>query len=196
MYRHLSIVVTCLLLLTSTCFAQQLRLVNRSLIKDSVIHLNKADGPGVAWISNQEFSNGTIEFDVKGKNVLQQSFVGLAFHGQNDSTYDAVYFRPFNFQVPEPGRRAHSVQYISLPKYDWFTLRDQYPGKYENEIDTATDPNNWFHVKLVIEFPEVTAYVNGKKCLSVTQICTLKTGMVGYWVGNGSSGEWRNISFK
>ncbi|NLR79348.1 family 16 glycoside hydrolase [Chitinophaga eiseniae] len=196
MYRHLSIAVTCLLLLTGTCFAQQLRLVNRSLIKDSVIHLNKADGPGVAWISQQEFSNGIIEFDVKGKNVLQQSFVGLAFHGQNDTTYDAVYFRPFNFQVPERGRRAHSVQYISLPKYDWFTLRDQYPGKYENEIDTATNPDNWFHVKLVIEFPEITAYVNGNKCLSVTQISSLKTGMVGYWVGNGSSGEWRNISFK
>lgn len=196
MCRHLSIAVTCFLLLTGTCFAQQLRLVNRSLIKDSVIHLNKADGPGVAWISNQEFSNGTIEFDVKGKNVLQQSFVGLAFHGQNDSTYDAVYFRPFNFQVPEPVRRAHSVQYISLPKYDWFTLRDQYPGKYENEVDTATDPDKWFHVKLVIEFPEITAYVNGKKCLSVTQISTLKTGMVGYWVGNGSSGEWKNISFR
>lgn len=196
MYRHFSIAVTCLLLLTGTCFAQQLRLVNRSLIQDSVIHLNKADGPGVAWISHQEFSNGIIEFDVKGKNVLQQSFVGLAFHGQNDSTYDAVYFRPFNFQVPEPVRRSHSVQYISLPKYDWFTLRDQYPGKYENEVDTATDPDRWFHVKLVIEFPEIMAYVNGKKCLSVTQISSLKTGMVGYWVGNGSSGEWKNISFK
>ena len=196
MYRHFSIAVTCLLLLTGTCFAQQLRLVNRSLIQDSVIHLNKADGPGEAWISHQEFSNGIIEFDVKGKNVLQQSFVGLAFHGQNDSTYDAVYFRPFNFQVPEPVRRSHSVQYISLPKYDWFTLRDQYPGKYENEVDTATDPDRWFHVKLVIEFPEIMAYVNGKKCLSVTQISSLKTGMVGYWVGNGSSGEWKNISFK
>ncbi len=53
---------------------------------------------GIAWINDIRFSDGIIEFDVKGKNVLQQSFVGFAFHGSNDSTYDAVYFRPFNFK--------------------------------------------------------------------------------------------------
>ncbi|WP_142684148.1 family 16 glycoside hydrolase [Chitinophaga polysaccharea] len=177
----------------SICAAQELRTVNRTATGNDVIHLNEAPGAGVAWIRNKQFDKGTIEFDVKGKDVLQQSFVGFAFHGVNDSTYDAIYFRPFNFQVPEAGRRSHSVQYISLPANDWELLREKYPGKYENEIDSSTDPNKWFHVKIVVTDDEAAAYVNGKRCLTVTLLGTQKTGMVGYWVGNGSGGDWKNL---
>src|SRR4028118_423071 len=45
------------------------------------IRLSEAPGEGYMILRETEFSNGTIEFDVKGKNVVQQSFVGLAFHG-------------------------------------------------------------------------------------------------------------------
>ena len=41
-----------------------------------IVHLNGKPGDGVAWINNITFEKGIIEFDVKGKNVLQQSFVG------------------------------------------------------------------------------------------------------------------------
>lgn len=196
MLRHISITLTYLLLLVVTAKAQDLRVVNRGMVRDSVVHLNEAPGVGIAWMNNKKFADGTIEFDIKGKNVLQKSFVGIAFHGLNDSTYDAVYFRPFNFQVPESGRRGHSVQYISLPAHDWEQLRQNTPGKYESEIDPATDPNKWFHVKMVVTYPEVSVYVNDKRCLTITQISTQKTGMIGYWVGNGSAGDWKNFSIK
>lgn len=196
MFRHIFITLTSLVFINVNGMAQQLRAVNRIATGDAVIHLNEAPGAGVAWIKGSDFGNGTIEFDVKGRNMLQRSFVGIAFHGVNDSTYDAVYFRPFNFQVPEKGRRAHSVQYISLPNHEWFQLRDEFPGKYENEIDPTTDPNAWFHVKIVITFPEVNAFINGKRCLTVTQLSKQKSGMVGYWVGNGSAGDWKNLVFK
>jgi hypothetical protein len=196
MFRHIFITLTSLVFINLNGMAQELQAVNRIATGDAVIHLNEAPGAGVAWIKGSDFGNGTIEFDVKGKNVLQRSFVGIAFHGVNDSTYDAVYFRPFNFQVPEKGRRAHSVQYISLPNHEWFQLRDEFPGKYENEIDPTTDPNAWFHVKIVINFPEVSTFINGKRCLSVTQLSKQKSGMVGYWVGNGSAGDWKNLVFK
>ena len=75
------------------------------------IHLNEKPDAGLGWLEGVQFTDGTIEFDVKGKNVLQKSFVGIAFHGSNDSTYDAVYFRPFNFRSAEEVRRNHSVQY-------------------------------------------------------------------------------------
>jgi Domain of Unknown Function (DUF1080) len=197
MLRHLSLTLTFLLFLAGMAVAQELRVVNRGMVTDSPhIHLNEGPGVGIAWITNKDFSNGTIEFDAKGKNKLQQSFVGIAFHGVNDSTYDAVYFRPFNFQVPEAGRRGHSVQYVSLPIYDWSLLRQDYPGKYEGEIDAATDANKWFHVKIIVSSPEVSVYVNGQRCLTITQLSTQKKGRIGYWVGNGSAGDWKNLTLK
>ncbi|SEW21281.1 family 16 glycoside hydrolase [Chitinophaga arvensicola] len=196
MLRRAILIFNYLVCSAGVCLAQELRVVNRTMVSDSIVHLNEAPGPGIAWIKGKEFSNGTIEFEVRGKNVLQQSFVGIAFHGVNDSTYDAIYFRPFNFQVPEAGRRSHSVQYISLPANDWPFLREQYPGKYEHEVDPETDPNKWFHVKVVVAFPEVDVYVNGKRCLTVSQLSKQKTGMIGYWVGNGSAGDWRNFKIK
>ena len=116
------------------------QLVNREVTVSAnnpekvVVHLNGKPGDGVAWVKNMTFTKGVIEFDVKGKNILQQSFVGIAFHGLNDTTFDAVYFRPFNFQSPDTTRKNHSVQYISLPQYDWSVLREKFPGKYENKL--------------------------------------------------------------
>lgn len=193
MLRYVMLTLSGIICLAHICAAQELQAVNRTATGDSVIHLNAAPDPGIAWIKNKQFTSGTIEFDVKGKNVLQQSFVGIAFHGVNDSTYDAIYFRPFNFQVPEAGRRGHSVQYISLPSNDWPFLREQYPGKYEHEVNPSTDPNKWFHVKIIVTDTEATAYLNGDRCLTVTLLSTQKTGMMGYWVGNNSSGDWKNL---
>ena len=59
------------------------------------VRLNESPGDGVAYLPAIELTNGTIEFDVRGKDVQQQSFVGVAFHGVDGTTYDAVYFRPF-----------------------------------------------------------------------------------------------------
>src|ERR1700753_392814 len=71
---------------------------------EGVIHMNEAPGDGVAWIKGQSFTEGTIEVDIRGKDVFQQSFVGMAYHGSNDSTFEAVYFRPFNFHSADPAR--------------------------------------------------------------------------------------------
>jgi len=56
---------------------------------------------------------------VRGKDLFQQSFVGLAFHGKDDNTYEAVYLRPFNVRSDDPVRRDHAVQYMSVPDFDW-----------------------------------------------------------------------------
>ena len=71
------------------------------------IHLDAKDNYGVAWLSDVQFSNGILEFDLKGKNVMQQSFVGIAFHGLDDKTMNAIYFRPFNFQSQDAERKNH-----------------------------------------------------------------------------------------
>ena len=56
-------------------------------------------------------------FDVKSKDVQQQGFVGVAFHGVDGTTYDAVYFRPVNFKAENPARRIRAVQCVSHPTY-------------------------------------------------------------------------------
>src|ERR687885_568722 len=70
------------------------RVVNRTINVSNeqdktIVHLDGKPGDGVAWLNDVTFQKGVIEFDVKGKNVMQQSFVGIAFHGLNDSTFDA-----------------------------------------------------------------------------------------------------------
>jgi hypothetical protein len=177
------------------------RAVNRNITVSQngpgkiVVHLDTKPNNGVAWINDQTFDKGTIEFDVKGKNVLQQSFVGIAFHGVNDSTYDAVYFRPFNFQSPDSIRRGHSVQYISLPQYDWSTLRDKYPGKYENAILNKPDPDSWFHAKVLVDANNITVFVNDeeKPSLVVKPLANRGTGKIGFWVGNNSDGDFSGL---
>lgn len=160
---------------------------------EEVIHLNSQENDGVLWLNGLDFQNGIIELEIRGRDLMGQSFVGIAFHGQSNEQYDAVYFRPFNFQSPE--RNTHSVQYISMPAYDWSTLRETKPGKYENTITPVVDPNGWFHVKLEIQYPKINAFINGSKIasLSIEQISSQSAGQVGLWVGNGSEGWFKKI---
>lgn len=162
----------------------------------AVVHLNAKPNDGVAWIGDVNFQTGILEFDVKGKNVLQQSFVGIAFCGINDSTFDVIYFRPFNFQSKDTIRKSHSVQYVSLPKYDWFALRQTYPGKYENALISTVDPEKWFHARIIVEAAYIAVYVNDDKepSLKIKPITNLAPGKIGFWVGNNSDGNFKNLS--
>jgi hypothetical protein len=92
------------------------------------VRLSEAPGEAIAFLPEVELANGTIEIDVRGKDVAQQSFVGVAFHGGNAAGHDAVYFGPFNFKAPNRVSRSHAVQYHSLPVYTWQKLRADQPG--------------------------------------------------------------------
>ncbi|WP_295120033.1 family 16 glycoside hydrolase [uncultured Chitinophaga sp.] len=170
--------------------------VNRKLTQSGgVIEVDEQPGVGVVWFGDKTFSEGTIEFDVKGKDVLQKSFVGVAFHGQNDTTYDAVYFRPFNFKATDAVRKSHSVQYISNPKHDWPVLRQQFPNKYEQAVEPAPDPNDWFHVRIEVKGKAISVFVNNSTIpsLIVNKLNDRKSGKIGMWVGHGSGASWRKI---
>ncbi|MDN5284303.1 MAG: hypothetical protein JWR38_577 [Mucilaginibacter sp.] len=161
-----------------------------------VIKLNEAEGPGIAWVKGKQFTEGAIEFDIKGKDLLQQSFVGIAFHGINDTTYEAVYFRPFNFKTTDPVRKLHAVQYIANPQFDWPKLRVDFPNQYEKPVNPVPDPDQWFHVRLEVKGKMINVFVNGSTspALTVKQLIELRGKMIGYWVGNGSAGNWKNLT--
>jgi len=176
-----------------------LKVFNRSLsaLNDKKgVRLSESPGDGVAYLEGLEFANGAIEFDVRGKDVQGQSFVGVAFHGQDEKTYDAVYFRPFNFKAEDPARHAHAVQYISHPTYTWQKLRTEQPGKYEQSVSPAPDPNGWFHARVVVASPKVSVFVSDAKepCLVVDQLSDRKKGLVGLWGGGSVGGDF--ASFK
>ena len=159
------------------------------------VRLSEAAGNGVAYLRGVELGNGTIELDIRGKDVQGQSFVGVAFHGVDDTTYDAVYLRPFNFKTDDPARRKHAVQYVSHPTYTWQKLRAEHPGEYEQAVAPAPDPNGWFHVRVVVASPKVSVFVADAKepSLVVSQLSDRHKGRVGLWVGNGSDGDFANL---
>ena len=175
-------------------------IVNRTAVAvnedgKNAVKLNEVPNDGQVILKGIEFSNGTIEVDIKGKNVLQQSFVGIAFHGIDDKTYDAIYFRPFNFMNADTIRRWRAVQYISMPEYPWEKLREKFPGKYENKVNPVPDPDGWFHVKIVVDGKKVTVFVNGAQTssLAVEKLTSTTTGSIALWVGNNSGGNFANL---
>nr|WP_294941375.1 hypothetical protein [uncultured Mucilaginibacter sp.] len=160
------------------------------------VKLSARENDGVAWIRGVAFSNGIIELDIKGKDILQQSFLGIAFHGaEAENTADVIYFRPFNFRAADPVRKIHAVQYVSLPNYDWELLRQKFNGQYEKGIEPAPKADEWFHAKIVVAYPLVSVFVNGntQPSLEVKMLSTNKTGKLGLWVGNNSDGEFANL---
>lgn len=159
------------------------------------VHLDAKAGDGVAWLVGSDFSDGAIDIDLRGANKPGESFVGIAFHGVDDSTFDAVYFRPFNFKNPEIPRRARAVQYISQPQFPWDRLRAEYPGKYEQAVLPVPDPDDWFHARIVIQGQQISVFVNDAPTpsLVVTQLSDRHNGLIGLWVGNGSDGDFANL---
>jgi len=172
---------------------RELTLINEESYKG--IRLSKAFGEGLAWLKGIDFSNGTIEFDVRGENVEQHSFVGIAFHGQNDSTFDAIYLRPFRFDDIDSSLKNRMIQYVSLPTYTWRKLRAESPDKYEATIVPAPDPNVWVHVRIVVKDATITTYINENKTASlvVEKVTNAHSGKVGFYVADTSGGDFANI---
>ena len=110
----------------------KLRAVNREATASpgtkGGVHLSEKEGPGVAWIEGSDFAEGTIEVDVRGRDVLGQSFLGVAFHRKDDTSYEAVYLRPFNFRAEDPARHQHAVQYIGVPGLRLAATEEGIPG--------------------------------------------------------------------
>jgi len=93
-----------------------------------------------------------------------------------------------------------TFQNILFPhSYDWPKLRDNFPGKYEQPISPASDPNEWFHVRIDVTGDKISVFVNGngRPSLVVAPPLVHYVGrQIGYWVGNGSAGNWKNLRIK
>lgn len=160
------------------------------------IKLSKKEGEGLAWINDFDFSSGIIEFDLRGENVKQHSFVGIAFHGQDNETFDAIYLRPFQFKETDPKLRRRGIQYISLPQFTWRKLREQFPEKYENEVTSSSDPDSWIKMRVIIDGSVISVFIdNGiEPVLVVNKLTSTKNGKIGFYAGDTSGGDFANIN--
>jgi hypothetical protein len=124
---------------------------------------------GNAWLKDVTFTNGRIDIDLRGKNIPGQSFIGVAFSALNDSDYECLYFRPFNFENPDSIHRKHMVQYMSLPGHEWNVLRESNPFVFEKTIFPAPDPSRWFHATILADSDSLRVFVNAavEPCLRV-----------------------------
>jgi hypothetical protein len=178
--------------------SQKLRVVNRTAtrIEDrNGVRMSRASGDGVAWLEGSDFQSGTIEVDVRGREFMGQSFVGVAFHRKDDKTYEAVYVRPFNFRASDPVRKQHAVQYITLPAFDYDRLRKDFPEEFENPVDASLGPTEWVKLRVVVKGGRLQIYVGpvNEATLEVRKLGELYGGQVGLWVGNDSGGDFANL---
>jgi hypothetical protein len=84
---------------------------------------------------------------------------------------------------------------VSLPKFDFQDLRDEFPEEFENPVDAAIVPTEWAKLRVVVEGSKVQIHVGSTKevTLGVRKLGPLDGGQVGLWVGNGSGGDFANL---
>ncbi len=175
-------------------------LVNRSpvLVADGgrpVLRFDERAGGGLAWSPALALADGDIEVEVLGRDVLQKSFVGIAFHVASDTAFEVVWLRPFNYESADSSRRAHSVQYASYPAFGWQVLRAEQPGGYEAAVPPGVKPTAWAHLRVELRGRRVSVYLNGAPTpvLAVEGRGGRSTGGVGLFVGDMSPGDFANL---
>jgi hypothetical protein len=149
---------------------------------------------GIAVVEGVEFSEGTVELDIKGKSQIQSTFPGVAFNVVDGKTFEAVYFRPFNFKRDDTAYRSRAVQYVAWPENTWEKLRKETPGMYESTAKPAPDPNGWFHARIEVTKQKVKVWVDDAKepSLVVDRLAGPHSGKVGLWV-DSQEGAFSNL---
>ncbi|TGX52867.1 hypothetical protein E5A73_14665 [Sphingomonas gei] len=173
-----------------------LELVNRTATAaNGEIRLDAAPDTGLAWIAGITRTEGCLSLDVRGSNEFGRSFVGIAFRGVDKDTYDVVYVRPFRFGSKDPIQAAHGLQYMSMPDHPWPVLRERSPGVYESAIGSAPDPDHWVRLTVRFRSGRMQAFVNDAATprLDLPLLSQGTGGRAALWVGNNSSGAFRNL---
>lgn len=186
--------------LATALLEKQIKEVNRTLSINEThpraVEMNAAQGDGLGVLSELSFETGTIEVELHGENSPGRSFIGIAFNIQDKETFEAIYFRPFNFVATEQIRKVHMVQYISHPDNTWSKLREERTGEFENELPDPPNPDGWFKATIKVTEKSVEVFVHGtaEPVLKVERLPSSESDKIGLWVGNGSSGRFRDLT--
>ncbi len=120
-----------------------------------------------ASIKGTQLQDGMIEADLAMKvttppGVRMPGFIGIAFRARPDAShYELFYLRPGNSRSEDQAMRNHSVQYVSIPDFDWYKLRREWPWIYESYADLQ--PETWTKVKIEVHGRSAKLYVHGSE---------------------------------
>ncbi len=126
------------------------REVSKLVDRTGGVHMSERSGAGIAWIGGLDFGEGQIAVDIRGRDLYQKSFVGIAFHGKDGATYEAVYLRPFNFRAADSVHHRHALQYMMVPEFDWPKLREQFPDELERPVAPSAAPTDWVTLRVAV----------------------------------------------
>ncbi len=178
---------------------KKMEIVNRIISvypdNENAVEMNANNSDGLGILEDVEFDNGIIEVELLGENNPGKSFIGIAFNIQNNETYEAIYFRPFNFVAEEQIRKDHMVQYLFHPEFTWRKLREERTGEFEDEIPNPPDPDSWFKAIIKITNKKIEVFIHelSEPVLSIDRLTLPKSKKIGIWAGYGSSGRYRNL---
>ncbi len=110
---------------------------NHAMVSQDNNYKNAISTQKIAWLKDVSFKEGTIDIDLRGKDVFYQSFLGIVFHAADGNHYELIYFRPFNFQYPDTARRRWSLQYMVIPGFPYNKLRQEHPLVYETSSQSS-----------------------------------------------------------
>jgi hypothetical protein len=119
----------------------------------------------VAQIKGTHMQDGTIEADLAMRattppGVRMPGFIGIAFRVRPDAShYELFYLRPGNSLSEDQAMRNHSAQYVSMPGFDWYKLRREWPWIYESYVELR--PESWTRVKIEVHGRSARLFVNG-----------------------------------
>ncbi len=159
------------------------------------IELGKKMVAKPVWLPIDNFEEGKVELIARGKDILQGSFYGIAFHAENDSTFEVVYCRPFNFQTKDSLRKIHAVQYGYFPRLDWQVLRKSHPGLYESGILNPPKANDWVTLTIIVDSKEIKVFINhaSQPTLVAKKLNTSLKGKIGIFGFNSDVERFRLI---
>ncbi len=162
-----------------------------------------APGPRFTFLRGVDFADGTIEADVAAKVTLitpagfskPPGFIGIAFRSRSDANhYELFYIRPGNSGSTDQAQRNHSVQYVSMPDFDWSKLRWRWPSVYEAYADL--EPEAWTRMKIEVAGRQAKLYVNSAP-RPVLVVDGLKgedlRGGIGLWAAGGQDSYFSNV---
>jgi hypothetical protein len=143
----------------------------------------------VAYPQDLNFKDGIIELDIAsptGKN----GYVGLAFRIMDQHHYETLYFRPGSSGT------INAIQYMPEKKseFNWWDYEDE---KYQAKARLPL--KEWFHVKVLVKGDQLTVFVNNDAApvfVYKPLDASLKSGSVGFWLGNSASGAYKNLVVK
>jgi hypothetical protein len=160
-----------------------------------IVRFDERHDAGLLWNPSPAMQDGDIDVDLRGRDLLQRSFVGIACRIGEDGSAQVIWLRPFNFRSPDPVRRSHSLQFAAYPEYPWDRLRREQPGVFETELVPAPDPSGWIHMHVELRGRAVSVFIDRspRPALVVETPEPARSGGFGLWVGSDSNGDFKNL---